>query len=450
MAKNIDYDFTVYPHIFAQWASEGKWIAYPWISYLSQRITKKLYEGNARILVTAPPQHGKSRFLSEWVPTWHMNKFPEKKIILGTYAQSYADKWGGIVRDNLLHKPRARVALKIDSQSKRKFETEAGGQMLCVGVEGPATGESADLLIVDDPFKSWEEAMSPRIRERNMDWFRSVATTRLQRGGSVIIMHTRWHEADLIGELATEDGWELINLPAIALENDPMGRAIGEALCPQRYTAPELGKIRTAVKEMIWTAMYQGDPVIVGGNIIRGEWIQTYFELPKTMDEIAIFADLTYEKKEQNDFTVIEAWGRKGADIYLITQIRDHMGFQDQMKGLGRMFDIYPNAFHKEIEKKANGAAVIEMVQQMYPGVEANNPHTSKEARLAVVAPLYHAGNVYYPDESIAPWVKVNRNEITKFPSAAHDDTVDVATMAVNYFGKIAGSMKQWEALGQK
>lgn len=378
-----------------------------------------------------------------------MNRFPDRKIILGTYAQSYADKWGAIVRNNLLHNDRAFVPLSQDSKSKRRFITKAGGQMLVVGVDGPATGEGADLFIVDDPFKNYEEAMSERIRERNMDWFRSVATTRLQPNASVIVMHTRWHENDMIGELSKEPGWTLINLPAIAEENDPMGRKIGEALCPERYKEDDLALKRREVKELVWSALYQGNPVQQGGNIIRGEWIKFYDELPK-MDEIGIFSDLSYKDGEENDFTVHEAWGRKGPDIYLISQIRDHMGFHDQVMSLDRMYGLYPDSFHREVEEKANGAAVIETLKEKFPGIVANKPKTEKSARLAAVAPLYHAGNVYYPNPEIHPWVKVNIEEITKFPRVKHDDTVDVASMACAHFGRISSSLAALMALGSR
>lgn len=455
-AQNLKDNFIDYPHMFAQWASRGKWLSYAWLRYLSIVLSERLAEGNARLLITAPPQHGKSKFFSEWVPTWYLNLNPEKRIILTSYAQQYAEKWGAAVRENLTFNDRSYVELRHDTASKKRFVTTEGGGMITAGIGGPVTGEGADLFIVDDPFKNYEEAMSKRIRERNMEWFRSVATTRMQPGGSVVIMHTRWHEADLIGELANEERWELINLPAIAEDNDVLGRALGEALCPERYNVADLKIKREDVKEMIWSALYQGSPVAMGGMIVHGSWIKRHNLKPKDMDELAVFADLTYEKGEENDYTVIELWGRKGVGIYLLEQIRSQMGFQDQIINLGHMFQAHPRAFHKEIEKKSNGAAVIEMVQAKYPGVVANNPHTEKSARLASVAPLYHAGNVYYPDWDLPEnkWVKTNVDEITKMgpggTRAKHDDTVDSGTMAVSHFGKLATSLQALEALGKR
>ena len=421
-------------------------MAYPWVKYISQEITSDILAGGARILLTAPPQHGKSSFVSNILPTWYLNLFPDKKIILSAYAQQYAEKFGSVVRNNLTENERFFVPLRDDSQSKKKFVTRAGGQMISAGIGGPVTGESANLFIVDDPIKNYEDAVSDRLKERNIDWFRSVATTRLSQDGSIIVMHTRWVEDDLIGTLAGEDGWRLINLPAIAEENDPMGRALGKALCPERYDEKSLELKRQEIKELFWSALYQGSPIAKSGNIIKGSWIKRWTVLP-VMDEIAIFADLTYKDGEENDYTVVEAWGRKGPDIYLMSQIRDHMGFVAQLDALERMFNLYPDAFHKEIEEKANGAAIIELVKAKFSGVTANKPRTEKAARLAAVAPLYHSGNVYYPDETLHPWVKTNINEITKFPRAKYDDTVDVASMAVAHFGRLAGSLRALEAL---
>ncbi|SRR5579875_979343 len=399
---------------------------------------------------TLIPTHN-SEFISHWVPTWFLNRFPNKKVILASYAQDYATKWGAKVREELSLNPLAAIPMRIDTKAKKRFMTADGGQMITAGIGGPVTGEGADLLIIDDPFKNYEEAMSERIRQRNWDWWESVARTRLQPGATVIILHTRWHEDDLIGRLSEDPQWEKIHLPAMAEENDAMGRKPGEALCPERYDEKHLEQLKRDLKEgLVWWALFQQSPVTKGGNIIRGDWIQRYTSLPKDIDEIAIFADLTYEEGEENDYTVVEAWGRKGADIYLIAQIRSQMGFGDQCEAIVRMKALYPKAYHIEIEKKANGAAVIETVKKKIPGIFANNPKTSKEARLHAVAPIYQAKNVYYPDLSIAPWIKENLNEITKFPRAKHDDTVDVATMAVGYFGQMASTLQKLAAMSKR
>lgn len=451
-----------WPDTFAERASAGKWSAYRWLQVVSEQVTAAIIKGNARILLSAPPQHGKSEFFSNWLPTWFLHNFPDKKVILGTYSQTYANKWGTKVRENLLYNPSAAIQMRRDTQSKQKFLTAAGGQMMVAGVDGPATGEGADLFIVDDPYKNPQEAMSPVIREKVIDWFRAVATTRVQSGGSVVVMHTRWTDDDLIGSLAREQGWVYINLEAICEhpETDLMGRSMGEALCPERYTAEDLTRIRREVTDLFWFPMYQGSAVDVKGSIIKAEDIQFYdddpMQLVKTMDEVAIFADLSYEKDEENDPACFEAWGRKGINVYLIAQIRALMGLPEQLEAFSRILTAFPDAFHKEIENKANGAAVISLVQSKVPGLVANNPKTSKGARLAAVSPIYKSKNVWYPnpEKPANLWVKNNIYEITRMTlagtKAKHDDTVDTASMAVGHFGRMTSALARLAALTKR
>ena len=442
-----------WPDTFAEFASNGQWKTHKWVQYISEVITPAILKGNARILLSAPPQHGKSELCSNWLPTWFLRKFPKKKVILGTYGQDYANKWGTKVRENLTLNPKIRIPMRLDTASKKKFITGEGGQMMVAGVDGPATGEGADLFIVDDPYKNPEEAMSPKIRTSVMNWFRAVANTRLQSGGSIVVMHTRWMDDDLIGELAKEEGWIYLNFEAICEhpEKDPLHRKLGEALCPERYTAEDLAQKRVDVTDLFWFPMFQGSPLNTAGSIVTELDIQFYDELPGAMDEIALFADLTYEKDEENDFAVFEAWGRKGANIYLVDQIRARMGLPEQLEALGRIIGTYPTAYHKEIEEKANGAAVISLVKTKVPGIVANKPCTSKGARLAAVSPLYKSKNVWYPNPKKYTWAKVNVHEITRMTLAGskttHDDTVDTATMAVSHFGRMSSTLQKLAAL---
>lgn len=457
-----DAAWRLYPDTFAHHASGGKWQAYRWLQAVSEIITPLIIKGGARILLSAPPQHGKSEFLSNWLPTWYLNLFPENKVILGTYSQSYANKWGAKVRENLLLNPLSAIPLRRDTLSKQKFATKAGGQAMFAGVDGPATGEGAHLFIVDDPYKNPAEANSPGNREHVLDWFRAVATTRLQSGGSVVVMHTRWTDDDLIGTLALEEGWIYINLEAIceAVEKDILGRATGEPLCPERYTESDLKRIRREVTDLFWFPMYQGSAVDVKGSIIKAEDLKYFdqnpLEMVKLMDQIAVFADLTYGKEEENDFAVFELWGSRGPDVYCLIQARAQMGIADQIIAFLHMLESFPDVMHKEIEKKANGAAVIELCEAKIPGIVANNPQTSKGARLAVVSPLYKTHNVYYPNPLLPgnEWVKVNVYEILRMtlagPKSKNDDTVDVATMAVKYFGSLANAFAMLEALTRR
>jgi predicted phage terminase large subunit-like protein len=300
--------------------------------------------------------------------------------------------------------------------------------------------------------------MSPRTKEKVMGWFLAVANTRLQANGTIVVMHTRWTDDDLIGELAKLEGWTYINFEAICEnpEKDPVGRKMGEALCPDRYTVSDLAQKRIDVTDLYWFPMYQGSPTNVKGSIVTIDDIQYYDALPE-LDELGIFADLTYEKDEENDFAVFECWGRKDANIYLIDQIRAQMGINEQLDAFAQIMNKYPDAFHKEIEKKANGAAVIQLCEDKIPGIVANNPQTSKGARLAAVSPLYKSHNVFYPnpDKPGNEWVReVNVYEITRMtlagPKSKHDDTVDVASMAVAHFGRMSSALARLETLTRR
>lgn len=448
--------WTLLPHLFAERASGGKWKPYKHLQYISTQIARGLIQGGGRYIVTCPPRHGKSQLISNWLPTWFLYNFPERKVILASYAVEFATKWGGQVKENLTENPLILTALSKSTKAKKRFMTLEGGQMITAGIGGPITGEGADLFIIDDPLKNYQEAMSDLIRERQKDWFRSVARTRLEPGASIVILQTRWHEDDLSGWLQSQNDkdddfnqWTVINLPALCEKDiDELGRKKGEALCPERYDEKNLGEIKKDLGDVIWSALYGQDPVAQKGNIIHGEWIRFYDELPE-LDEMGLFADLAYKDGEENDFTAIEAWGRKGPDVFLMGQIRDRMPFPTQLDSFERMCALYPEAFHKEIEEKANGAALLQVVRDRINGLSANNPRTSKEARLAAVSPLYKAGNVYYPNPERNPWVKENIKEITKFPRYAFDDTVDVASMAVKHLGRMSSTIARLEALAK-
>lgn len=450
--------WTVYPHLFAKRASGGKWHPYKHLRYISSILGPEIINGGGRFIITCPPRHGKSELISNWLPTWFLYNWPQGRVILGSYALEFASKWGEKVKTNLTENRLIETPLSMSTKAKKKFATLDGGQMICAGVGGPITGEGADLFIIDDPLKNYQDAMSELIRERHKDWYRSVVRTRLEPGASVVVLQTRWHEDDLAGWLMSnrdrEDDpnrkpWTVINMPAIAEENDILGRGMGEPLCPERFGVQDLKEIESDLEDLIWSAMYQQRPTALKGNIILKEWLKFYDTRPESFDEMAIFADLSFKEGTNTDFTVVECWGRVGASIYLLDQIRARMGFPDQISAIREMARRHPDAYCKQIEEAANGSAVIETLKNEIMGLIAVKPHTSKQARLAAVSPLYQAGNVHYPSDKIASWINNNIAEILTFPNAKHDDTVDTASMAVFQLGKVSSSIARLEVLGR-
>lgn len=423
------------PHTFAAKISKGKWIPYPHLRYISTEITKAINKGNARLIIQAPPRHGKSQLISKYLPPWFLNIWPDKRVILTSYAAEIAAGWGREVRNLLAENVDVLdVQLSEDSTAKAKWDTKYGGGMMTAGVGGPITGRGADLAIIDDPVKNWEDAISTVKRETAVNWFNSTFYTRLEPNASIIILMTRWHEGDLAGWLIDEheDDWQVINMPAIAEENDVLGREVGQALCPERYDIDALKRILRAVKDRVFNSLYQQRPAAQEGNIIRRDWIKYYKVKPEYPDEIIQSWDFAIKDKETADYTAGQVWARKGADMYLYDRVKEHAGFPKQIKMVKEMSAKYPDAYLKLIEDFANGSAIIAALEKEIFGLVPIRPSTDKMIRLVSVAAIWESGNVYLPDPSIAPWVTAFVEEVCAFPNAKNDDEVDAMTQALN------------------
>lgn len=218
-----------------------------------------------------PPRHAKSTLISHWFGVWYLHLFPERRIILTSYAADYAATWGRRVRNSIVeHGEVLGLSLAGDTTAADAWETEQRGGMVTAGVGGPITGRGADILIVDDPIKNSEEANSATYRDKVWEWWQSTAVTRLEPGAAAIVVMTRWHEDDLAGKLLSDEDsggeWELLNLPAIAEKDDVIGRHEGEALWPERYDLAALDNRRLAVGEYVWQSLFQQRPPSLTGN----------------------------------------------------------------------------------------------------------------------------------------------------------------------------------------
>jgi len=250
---------------------------------MNQKIIGMLQNDTSDVLIIdMPPRHGKSEFISKYFPAWFIGTNPSKRVILTSYEATFAASFGAAARDLLKeHGPdQFGVRVRSDSSAAKWWRTQAGGGMTTSGVGGPITGKGADLLIVDDAIKNAQEALSGRHRQKVWDWFASTALTRLEPGGKVIIVMTRWHEDDLVGRLLKrQEGFdhhrmEVVSLPAIAGENDALGRKEGEALWPERYSEKDLAAKKLTVGDYWWSAVYQQKP----RNPEGAEWPDEYFE----------------------------------------------------------------------------------------------------------------------------------------------------------------------------
>jgi len=253
-----------FPHTLAEMASGGKWKPYPYLRFMSETLAGMIRKGGARVIVNVPPRHGKSELLCRWLPAWFLENWPEKRIIAATHGSELANSHGRWVRNEIAFNEYFTVKLRDDSTAANRWNTPEGGGMLCAGVGKGIMGFGGDLLLLDDPYPDWKDAYSMAYRRTLLDWFIASFTSRAEPNASIVILHQRMHPDDLSAILLREEPgkWTHINLPAIAVGDDPMGRAVGEALCPERYDLEALEQIRTGELDgdHKWQAMYQQAP----------------------------------------------------------------------------------------------------------------------------------------------------------------------------------------------
>jgi hypothetical protein len=224
------------PARFARHVSGGGWQPFPYQTFIARLISQAVSRGGGRLVVNLPSRHGKSELCSHWTPAWFIDSFPQKRVILASYGAELAENWGRTVRNEFDQNPNILTPLREDSQAVNRWNTPDGGGMLAVGVGGSVIGFGGDLIVVDDPHKDWAEAHSPSIREKTVQWFKSTLYSRLEPGGTIVLLQQRLHEEDLSGYLIERhsDPWQVVRLPALAEPGDPLDRKPGEALCPER------------------------------------------------------------------------------------------------------------------------------------------------------------------------------------------------------------------------
>lgn len=419
----------------------GAWSAGPPHELITSRLEEVARGNIKRLMIWMPPQHGKSMMITETFPSYYLGKNPRDRAIIGSYNDTFAQKFGRKNRDKIAEFGNEVFGITLsktkNSAASWDIEGRSGG-MISVGIGGAATGEGAHLLIIDDPVKNREEADSKTMRDKVFDEYRSTFKTRVRPGGAIIIVMTRWHEDDLCGRLlnpdyGNPDDWEIIRLPAEAEAGDLLGRQEGEPLWPEGgFTADWLAQQRAAVGSYAYAGLYQQRPAPAEGGIFRRGWFNFYKVLPDRLSTQAQSWDCTFKDGDTSDFVAGHVWARKGADFYLIDRVHARMGITETMKSIQTLAAKHPKARAKYIEDAANGPAVIELLKKKVPGLIPVRPEGGKIVRAQAVSPYIEAGNVYLPDPSIAPWVHDFLEECYSFPNGAHDDDVDAMTQAIN------------------
>lgn len=425
------------PASLAHLSTAGKYQPARHLALLNRELIRAATTPGDRLIITIPPQHGKSVLVSQHFPVWFLLRDPSKHVILASYGSEYAAEWGRKARQVMEQiGPSFGVRVSEDSSAANRWSTDKGGGMYAVGVDGPVTGRSADLLVIDDPTKGAEDACSSTMRARTWDWFQSVAYTRLQPAAPCVIIQTRWHKDDLAGRLLDSGGWRLVRLPALAEADDPLGRAIGEPLWPERFDAAILADRKKTLGSRWWSCLYQQNPVDAEGGMFRREWFGFADAPPAAFVSMCRFWDFAGTEARPGsdpDYTVgalvgIDAQGRywildivrvraRAAEVEAIVQgtaIRD---------GKGVVIGI-------EQEPGSSGASVADrFVRDVLAGyaVYAERATGSKALRAQPFSAQAEAGNVTLIR---APWNAECLDEFSEFPFGAHDDQVDAAVAA--------------------
>lgn len=393
------------------------------------------------LVIETPPQHGKSMTVTESLPSWYLGRYPEKRAIIACYDSNFAEKFCRRNKEKIkdFGKNVFDVEIgKIDRADEFEFAKHKGG-MIARGIMAGITGNPANLIIIDDPVKNQQEADSPTYRDRVWDEWQSSIKSRLAAGGKVIIIMTPWHEDDLASRvLANEINSTLLRLPVEAEENDPLGREVGDALCP------ELGKDAAWLKDFkqsyindpaggarAWTALYQCAPRIEEGNIIHRDWWRFYDpDEPRMYGTELISVDAAFKGGDTNDYVSIQVWGKCRQDYYLRYCLNKHLDFPGTRDAIRAVKTLYPRTGAVLIEDKANGSAIIQTLQKEMFCVPVV-PLGGKVARVNAVSAAIESGHVYLPNPQKAPWVIPFVDQFCAFPNAAHDDMVDAASQAL-------------------
>lgn len=400
-----------------------------------------------RLILSVPPRHGKSQTCAVRFPLWCLLNNPDWEIVVASYGQELAERFSRHARALLPH-DYIRSLWKINPDPKhsavREWKLNHGkpfGTYKAVGRGGALTGAGAHVLCIDDALKDTQEADSLTIRENLWDWYCGVARTRLAPGGGILVIQTRWHVDDLVGRLIREQAndkaeqWDVLQFQAIA-ENDEPQRKAGEPLHVERFSLQELEAARASMAPRLWEALFQQRPTQPGGNIVKDDWIKTYNvdELSLSeCDEVIQVWDLRFGKSQAktSSYVVGQVWARKGANAFLVDQLRGRWDYAESREMVRVLSARYPEALAKLVENKANGPALESDLQDEIPGLILVDPRGDKIQRLERVIPLFRAGNVHVPR---TPWLNDYKRELTAFPDGENDDQVDCTSMALGWF----------------
>lgn len=422
-----------------------------------------------RLVMNVPPGSMKSLTTSVFWPTWVWIRDPGFRFIVASYDINLAIRDARrqltiVQSDWFKERWPNKVTVAVDAAAGN-FRSVQGGFRFSTSVEGKVLGQHGDCQIVDDPIKP--QGLTRIALDECGDWWNGTMASRMsdpKTGRRVIIMQ-RLHDDDLAGLCIRTGDYEVLRLPMrfepktvsyTKIGSGDMRTSEGELLWPDRL--PE-DAVKTMEKEMgsrVAAAQLQQDPVPDGGNVFKKEWFKHWTSTPGHWDQIVQSWDCTFKKTDQSDFVCGQVWGQKGADFYLLDRVHRRMSFPETLTAIRAMTKKWPRVVTKLVEDKANGPAVMSVLEKEIPGLIAIDPEGGKEARANAVAPLFEAGNVWHPpydakDDKGELWVAAHELEMQRFPFGSNDDSVDTTTQALNYmFGKMTNYWANLQALAEK
>lgn len=429
---------------YVELVHHGRWKRADHLNLVCNELEKVLTGQTKRLMIFMPPRHGKSMTVTKTFPSYFLGKFPNKRVIEVSYGDELAKEFGEANRTKVMEFGQRLFGIEVSTSQATKTNWNLAGYdggMISAGIGGVITGKGADLLIIDDPIKNRQEAESETFRKHVIQEYQSSIRTRLHAGGAIIIILTRWHEADLAGWLLNpENGepedWTILSLPAICddPEHDLLHRPLGKALWPSGgYDEVWAAETKKAVGSYAWASLYMQTPSPSEGGMFKRSLWKFYKIAPKKFTRVIQSWDCTFKDKKESDYVVGQVWGEIGADRYLLDQVRGQLSFTETVSAMRTLSAKWKIAIMKLVEDAANGPAVINYLKHEIPGLCPVQPEGGKVVRAQAFSPLAEAGNVYLPDPSIAPWVHDFIEEFAVFPNGAHDDQVDAATQANIY-----------------
>lgn len=447
------------------------------------------------LLLSVPPQHGKSYTVTETLPSWYLGKHPTDGVIIAGYESTFAesfsrrnrDKYNTIVQEVFLQRDKNGDIVhdcrpNPNVQGVALWETAQGGTCRAAGLKAGITGYGCELFIIDDPIKNKEQADSETIIAKIHDEMGPSVQSRIHPGGKLIVIQTRWVEGDVIGwvqENWHEWIWKTINLPAEYDETaanigpDPLGRKIGDSLMgahlgddesklPQkiantnRWLRSKKDLVIRSDGERTWNALYQGRPSAANGNLFKEGWWKSYGrseQLRASLEYLQLSVDATFKNTETSDFVAIELWGLNGRDVYLWKLINKRMGFLETVDKIKQLVKDFPDIDELVIEDKANGSAIIDTLhyEKNMPPVVAVTPLGGKFARAQATSNFVASGVVHLPDDlTLEEEVDIewdSREQLTgkqkfikqhsTFPYGKRDDMVDSQTQGLSRILKL-------------